>query len=489
LIPDFNKILNIKAENIKKSFDIDSHYDYSVGDVLAMLDTMELNNVQEEKKLLFFFIRSFYSMRLYELYDIISENDGMLYPERNNPTEVIKIESRFESMNYLQRFLNGSYFTYDMDTLLPKRKTGQSRDFCVILGKPLIEALISIKNSILKSEEDFNDADFQHTFRCCEFFILTTIKSIAQRDKDNQEKVYRDSGVIPSYATTYNQNTGYFVFDVLSPFYNMVNVEYAYRRFSEIADIFDFAKSHDWTILGQMVKYAKESKPGDYDGIKALLSDAVIRNAEVHSSLMDQLRYFRFVNRGSSSNSQLISYLYRRIMGAGLKIYDFKDGNSLDIKFRFLQALIDYLDEEKDSEENSLFYKIFADNSEQIQTSIEFSDDDSAYFSTCLPKLYSRHRYPVKGGTVRKWIKDDVKNFDTGKQLPSINNYIENDKRYNNYEEVHVDITEYLRLIKSCYPYSPVNGDTQGLEDNISLPLIEVVGAEEEPKDSLPVVE
>lgn len=56
------------------------NYNVSIGDVFYLLDKIERSNVDKERALVLFFIRSFYSIKMYENYDIITETAGALYP-------------------------------------------------------------------------------------------------------------------------------------------------------------------------------------------------------------------------------------------------------------------------------------------------------------------------------------------------------------------------------------------------------------------------
>lgn len=55
-----------------------------------LLDKIERSNVDKERALVLFFIRSFYSIKMYENYDIITETAGALYPNDNDEEEIYK---------------------------------------------------------------------------------------------------------------------------------------------------------------------------------------------------------------------------------------------------------------------------------------------------------------------------------------------------------------------------------------------------------------
>lgn len=50
-------------------------------------------------------------MKLYELYDVISETEGGIYPSViSDDAEVVKVDTVFKNVNQLQKLLNGSFF-------------------------------------------------------------------------------------------------------------------------------------------------------------------------------------------------------------------------------------------------------------------------------------------------------------------------------------------------------------------------------------------
>ena len=79
------------------------NYNVSVGDVFYLLDKIERSNVDRERALVLFFIRSFYSIKLYENYDIITENAGALYPNDSAEEEIYKSGQWLKRTNALQR--------------------------------------------------------------------------------------------------------------------------------------------------------------------------------------------------------------------------------------------------------------------------------------------------------------------------------------------------------------------------------------------------
>lgn len=134
-----------------------SEYDISVGYVLKAITYMANTNSDNETKRLIFFLRSFYSMKLYELYDVISETEGGLYPSvASDDAEVVKVDTMFKNVNQLQKLLNGSYFRYEQNSLLAPKLKKYPRDLHSIDGKAYNALLKNVAAGLTK----FNDIEF-----------------------------------------------------------------------------------------------------------------------------------------------------------------------------------------------------------------------------------------------------------------------------------------------------------------------------------------
>lgn len=134
------------------------------------------------------------------------------------------------------------------------------------------------------------------------------------------------------------------VFDVLSPFYNILNLEKTYNRFDSCFNqdgnnlsIYDFAKSQDWSLLNQLLR----SNDRNYvdDTTHGFLSDAIIRNAEVLIALSERIKSVRF-ERFSGNNKECIRAFYKKIRNTGMSTYPkMKEEAPYQICFMFLDAL------------------------------------------------------------------------------------------------------------------------------------------------------
>lgn len=165
------------------------NYNVSVGDVFYLLDKIERSNVDRERALVLFFIRSFYSIKLYENYDIITENAGALYPNDSAEEEIYKSGQWLKRTNALQRLVNGAYFTFNPSDLIPMNTSPKMyRDTKVYSGmeKDLQEIMKTMAVNIRRFNELPADiqSKFIKKFRVVEFFVLTTKRGIRQSRAD-----------------------------------------------------------------------------------------------------------------------------------------------------------------------------------------------------------------------------------------------------------------------------------------------------------------
>ena len=407
----------------------------SLGDVMFVIRDIERMNVEEEVRRLLFIIKSFYSMRLYEYYEEISEDEAAVYPDRNNEMPVYRVDTMYEHTNVLQNFLNGAYFTFNANDLIAPMTGGFRRDTCCISGKYLMNYLKELK----KSSEDFtkmplnNVEEFKMKFKLCEFFILTTTRSVGMK-KLGSFLIDRDEK-FPVYFRKYNANIGYYRFNFLAIFYNLINPEYAYKRFSDIADIYEFAKRNDWTLFANMLKVSleldvkKNKNKKAKDKIKSLLSHSVIRNVDVLQAVYEQMTSMRRSEKRTGSSPQLLARYYRAIQNNGMKTYSDSIGSETgdDIDFASLKPVADFLE----TVDKQLFDNVF------------FGDDIIKVIQQ------SQKRYPAKGATILKNINKNEPEVYQQLRNNQIENYIDKMKTYNDWNDLSKDILSVLKKIES----------------------------------------
>ena len=360
-------------------------YNISIGDVLYLVDYLEQCTTDDDLNKALFFVKAFYSIRLFEKYDVVTDHLlDELYPETVKGGNLFRADALFEHTNVLQRFVAGSYFTYYPQDLLSPVGAGfnrQSRDYKPINGKSGLNDLLVTLSKILKDTTLTLTPDqkelVQTRFRMAEFFMLTILRSIPKRNilvnkSGVQLPPVKRGGSEPTYLTSYNISTGYYVFDMLAPFYALTNPQYAYGRFEKIADLYNTAINSDWSLLRQMMEAVRqkeikenediipEAERATYRLVKddldywkwRLLSNAVIRNAEVAQAVMENSKHSKESVRVSRVSRDLIADVYNNIIKSNMVTYNRSESESpYCINFDFLNPIIallrnDRLDDE-----------------------------------------------------------------------------------------------------------------------------------------------
>lgn len=378
-------------------------YNISVGDVFCLINYLERSNVDEELKHLLFFIKSYYGIRLYEYYDVITEQARELYPEATTDGEVFRSDGWFKRTNQLQRFVNGSYFTYQPDDLLPKTTINKAefyRDLRVYSARtPLYkETVHSLKND-MQRYEDMGEEEvtlFKRRFRVAEMMALCTKKSVKQKEPGMYYTVHRDFAE-PYYLTNYHKATGYLVFDIMAPFYNLVNLKYTYGRFvyltddeNEKTDFYHFACNHEWSLLRRMIDYVRVKEHNEneanhmklgiagiaalgevdlHEGLLRLISNGSIRNGDVLLAVMENITSRRANMHNIKDHVDCIKSFYRDIINSEMRTYkNARNAAPYIIRFAFLGALIELLN---DPQESELFRNIYGSGLEKMAHSVE----------------------------------------------------------------------------------------------------------------------
>lgn len=449
-----------------------SEQDISLGQVLDNLSYVAKRSTSSDEKLLIFFVRSFYSMKLYELYDVISETQNGIYPiASSDDNEVVKVDTLFRNVNQLQKLLNGNYFRYVQNDFLAPRKDGLARDLHAINGRVLNDKLKNVCTQLnLYKDADFAEEDnseeagnwrqFKKDFRECEFFILSTLRSLISKEKEDTTKFFfSPASSLPAYMTDYKSNMGFYLFDVMAPFYNIVNIKYAYKRFAEIGDIYDYALNHEWSLLRSMMSaaYVYKGSPALKDGenytdvaMHCLISDAVIRNADVHSSIVETMLTNRLKEKETGSTVGLLEKTYNALTKIGMKTYFYSEGKAHEIHFSFLNAIVDFLKETEDE----VFEKIFYINKDDVVNEDgELTAEDSQWLDEHFHSEIQA-QYPAIGKTIisriRKCMEDDWKaNLPRGYWQ----GIIDNKKRYQSWAEVKNFIGSQIATLKETKPF------------------------------------
>lgn len=334
-------------------------YNISLGDVFYVLQYIEQSATDVQMQQLLFFLRSYYSISLYENYDILTE--GLETEEKQDEKAAIyKTDALFDEMSQLQRVLNGSYFTYRPDDLLPPSNEYGSRDYKLIDGVKLHEYAEEVEHRIEMYENgrlQELDTDFMDKFRLLEFFALTLTHSVPSKSQSSYMNKDRTK-LIPHYLEKFDAQSKYFVFDVMAVFSNIHNVRMAYNRFAVIEHdvLYKFAKKQSWSLLNQMIESVRRKEcmekgcdfvsvnlAEDETVMNRLLSNATIRNGEVLAAVFNQIKSRRYDYRRYKDSADILALFYKNLVMSKMRTYDRTFEDAYEMRFAFLEAIITFL--------------------------------------------------------------------------------------------------------------------------------------------------
>lgn len=383
-----------KRINSGKNMEVDTLFDkivlkenrshnISVGDVYYVVRQIEKITTDQDIYLLLFFVRSYYSMRLYELYDEITtleamRNSFLSDDKKSERVRIYKYDSLYDGTNVLQKFLNGSYFTYSPGSLVndrnePKDSPNLHRDIKTINGDKLAR-LIEMITQKFQSTSATNSGNnkcsdsltaFQQNVQRCEYFILCSTHQLTDT-KAEKDRTAVDPPFIGKYD---NIRKKYLAFDFLAIFYNVVNIRYAFERFGDIGmQLFKCVIKQNWTLTSKlfMATSPNTSWPKKIEPHKILrryhrfLSDGCIRVSEIQQSIIEELTKNRLSNlhKEKGSNTYKLRKAYEDIQKLEISLYPYYDENLehiYKIPFRFLTPIIQFLEKEKEDDFNDIY--------------------------------------------------------------------------------------------------------------------------------------
>ena len=369
-------ILSI-AENQNRAYNV------TIGDVFYLIAYLRRGYTSAEDKMLLYFIQSFYSMRLYECYDIITEQKGMLYPIREKDESrlsIYRVDDTFEHTNILQRLVNGSFCTYMPNEFMAFDSTKKmSRDLRLINAKEVKDLFKKVIDKYPTKENELTPR-MKLDFQMCEFLCWTISRTAyAPKNEDLINAVLVDrKQITPVYYGDFRPKTSFYIFDIMAPFYNATNIKYAYNRINIGGEktFYDLARENPYSLLNLAIRATliERGRQGDPDNSTAqessifkmqtlendirsrvineydyytMLSGAIVRNADVLIALRDHIVSRKnHVSKESGNTIELLSQFYKEIIRS--EMYTYRTGNDdhhYEIRFSFLAAFVAFLNE------------------------------------------------------------------------------------------------------------------------------------------------
>lgn len=311
----------------------------TIGDVLYVLDFIDKIEDSKDWHKMSFFIRTFYSMKLYELYDEMTSpeflgDNGIIIKEDTPSTQPQLSQSNVSGFPEFFRLVKGSFFTMSGESMLPRSISQKSRERFLIDGFVLyneINEIVSIFKGLKKDEQPSDILKLR--LRVVEFFILSVTRRVIIK---NENSIWEksDSWRTNTYTALFRNigRTKNILFEVMSPFANLLYPRFTYSRFN--TEIYDVAMGCEDSLINRLLN--KERRyPSESNRFHDLMSRICIRNIEVYERLLVFLESRKESLRPDSQDSVGVLVDFYKLFAEksdtktqcfSLKTYDRQDG-------------------------------------------------------------------------------------------------------------------------------------------------------------------
>ena len=291
-----------------------SSYNISLGDVLGVIEYKYKSTNDEEEQKFLFFIKTVYSLRLFETYNKITDIKKIppvvLDKQQTAlPTEEeILRKGQYSTIEDFDKIVAGSFLNVQFQPLLPPDLSLDNR---TIVGREFL-------NLMNLCATDFGKAAKTNNVRLLEFFMLA-ISHNKSLDLDYRKK---DFAVYDAPIDL----TDDLIFDLGSFFFNMTRLRKCYERFkgyfkmSDGQDLIDTIMKSEHSLYHDFMSLAKNTYPCKYECpyesgeftdkngctyyASRWLSICAIRNVEILQDFVKSVQTIKF-DRDIEDNKKL----------------------------------------------------------------------------------------------------------------------------------------------------------------------------------------
>lgn len=204
----------------------------SLGDVLSLIRTLENSEPDESIRKMLFFIRTLYSIRLYEAYNSIEEDN--MYIMSNNDGCVINRGVYRLVRNDYEAIVGGTVYNSSLFDILPK-VSDLVRISSRTISKESIVALANMCVSNWSAEEGCNYIKLMEIIMLSVYYDNTLSESVQGNFRCSDSICYRSVNI---GSTSY-------MFDLGALLFNLCRIDDAVDRFRAIPDLQDFFNNYD----------------------------------------------------------------------------------------------------------------------------------------------------------------------------------------------------------------------------------------------------
>lgn len=375
-------------EEIKAIFDEQNRdFNFSVGDVMSLVNNLQISYDTHTDKCFFFIMKSIYSMALYESYDLITEKQDKDGYDEFSEKEKVEHDNQVllydpfsdEHISTYHKLVGGRFFNYRLDAVLPKEKTQDStvsRSDRMINYETLqelisdaIDSWNSYNASVVVANPKINEEEGQVKIkvRLVEFFMLCVIRDINRKNAKQSDQDYYNPEFRRSNNVYYNggyNGKAWLYFDLGAFFYNITCMRACYQRFGDVGKELLQLCQKDGKEISLFAAFRNKAK--EYRNYYALphawQSWASIRNTEILFDL-NQMLQSKCKRMGGLSNRMFLRSYFEVIASYNIHTYDrSEEGSKQSINFEFTSEIVNLLANNDVEEPFNRVFAVKSDN-------------------------------------------------------------------------------------------------------------------------------
>ena len=284
LISSLNTISNTNPEITSVIYSLNNMLNVSLGDVLSLIHVLEAASPDEENSKLYFFIKTLYSIRLYEAYDSIT----MSREERkkiNLPTMINK-ESHRQVKNDYEAIIGGSVCNVELFDFLPK-ESDSVRVSSKNISRESVMQLASLCVKNFENKEGLIYIKLLELIMLSIHYDNTLWSEVQNRYRQSEQVCYR----------VLNAGCQYFRFDIGALIFNLsrpVDAIDRFRVFPELEGFFNYydQPGYNGLLMKDLYAMMNEYKIKSYKSEdEKWRSFCCFRNIEILENFFSYIRY------------------------------------------------------------------------------------------------------------------------------------------------------------------------------------------------------
>ncbi|MCD8296127.1 MAG: hypothetical protein LUC88_00980 [Prevotella sp.] len=331
-------------------------YNISVGDVLSIIDMLEKTYTSDKDMCFLFMLRTIYSIRMYESYDIVTEELRTQEDKKggnnagkndNEIGEDVIRQDVYSELNAFDKLVGGRFYNTRLKKLLPNEaKEDISRgDRKIDLSSLYVLIGYCVHRMTVNSS---NLSEMGNLVKMAEFFMLCTARHFSTRhvpknDKDYYDPSYRLRSDI-NYARQFNSVNINGYFDLNAFFFNITRIKKCYSRFPKGENFYNLVDLKDCSFLYKFKQYTLEHRAHNSNENAFRESDWLslcsFRNAEVVQAFYDSIDSDNF--KGAQINFLLADF-FLKVSQFNIFTYDMDEDKYYNLDFSFVSEIKDWL--------------------------------------------------------------------------------------------------------------------------------------------------